>query len=230
MPGAYWKQKVQFRDFSVDIFMLDSNWNDGISDPHHMICQGSSSCNVPNATMQDAKGCSQTLNDFWSQGMSWLNGQLASSSADWRIAVTHFPPTYQGFRQWTWKQLLADNANNGGLDLIVTGHTHAQQLHKAGTGLGADFPTWIITGGGGGITSEGVPDEHGVDDQYGFVDFTIDRENLKIQMITHGGVDHKHYQVQQEETITPRSKRSKGPIPTQTPTSGTGGAEIDVLV
>ena len=28
MPGFYWKQRVQFRDFSAEFFMLDGNTND----------------------------------------------------------------------------------------------------------------------------------------------------------------------------------------------------------
>jgi len=217
MPGVYWKQKVQFRDFSLDIFMLDSNWNDAISDPHHMICQGSYTCNVPNATMHDAKSCSHTLNSFWSQGMSWLDGQLAASTADWRIAVTHFPPTYQGA---DWKKLVANNAKNGALDLILSGHTHAQLLHKAGdptTGLGADFPTWIISGGGGGITSEGIreaaPTVSGHDDGYGFMDLEISVETIKITAISHGGKDGA-YIVRNETTIYPISAGSPPPLST----------------
>mmetsp|Transcript_20364 Transcript_20364/g.46430 ORF Transcript_20364/g.46430 Transcript_20364/m.46430 type:complete len:140 (+) Transcript_20364:1146-1565(+) len=51
-----------------------------------------------------------------------------------------------------------------------------------------DPVTWIVSGGGGGITSEHVPDNGGEDDQYGFVDMTLSKEKLTFEAISHGGV------------------------------------------
>mmetsp|Transcript_96914 Transcript_96914/g.283293 ORF Transcript_96914/g.283293 Transcript_96914/m.283293 type:complete len:91 (-) Transcript_96914:81-353(-) len=69
-----------------------------------------------------------------------------------------------------------------GLDLLVTGHRHAQELHSVG-GL-----TCFVTGGGGGVTSEQAP--VGADTrQYGFFDLTLSREAIKIELVNfHGNV------------------------------------------
>merc|ERR1712194_270168 len=46
---------------------------------------------------------------------------------------------------------------------------------------------WIVSGGGGGITSEDIPSEDGDDDQYGFFDLTLSKKVIEIQGISHGG-------------------------------------------
>merc|ERR1712217_63543 len=43
-------------------------------------------------------------------------------------------------------------------------------------------------GGGGGITSEGVPREDGNDDQYGFFDVAISKSAIKLEAISHSGI------------------------------------------
>jgi len=54
-----------------------------------------------------------------------------------------------------------------------------------------DPTCWIISGGGGGITSEHSPLADGQDDQYGFLDMTLTKEYLQFDMISHGGVTRK---------------------------------------
>jgi len=51
--------------------------------------------------------------------------------------------------------------------------------------------TCIVTGGGGGITSEHSPKTNGQDDQYGFLDMTLTKKHLQFDMISHGGVLRK---------------------------------------
>merc|ERR1711874_320411 len=50
-----------------------------------------------------------------------------------------------------------------------------------------DPTAWVVSGGGGGVTSEHVPKADGTDDQYGFMDMTLSKESLKIEAISHGG-------------------------------------------
>merc|ERR1712232_337300 len=176
----------------------------GGADPQHNICNpaGCSGCDVPNATWHSGDECAKVINGFMTEGKKWLEDGLNKSTADWRIAVTHFPPSYGITKPADWKDLVQQYP----LDLIVTGHAHHQFLGKAGKDplLGKDFAaTYIITGGGGGITSEGPPVASGNDDQYGFVDFTISQNSMDINMISHGGKDHKKI-IRSTTTIKPR--------------------------
>merc|ERR1712176_578210 len=127
--------------------------------------------------------------------MLWLEDKLNESSADWQIIVTHFPPEH-----WThFPQNTVDLKRLGdkyGIDLIVAGHRHDQELHPSGDwavdimdGFGVGVP-FVVTGGGGGVTSENDPwigsDEPGAD-QYGFMDMTISKTEIKIEAINFDG-------------------------------------------
>merc|ERR1712048_104904 len=46
---------------------------------------------------------------------------------------------------------------------------------------------WILTGGGGGVTSDTTPSHDGNDNAYGFIDFKINRTHLQYDMHTWGG-------------------------------------------
>merc|ERR1712046_108666 len=129
--------------------------------------------------------------------MDMLQKGLKNSTANWRIVVTHFPgPAIAAS--------LKDMASE--IDLVFTGHTHWQQL---GNDNGID---WIISGGGGGVTSDGVPDASGKDNAYGFVDFTISKSALKIDMITWGGVQGTGDEIiLQSKTLKPKSSSNAVP-------------------
>merc|ERR1719382_1230769 len=49
----------------------------------------------------------------------------------------------------------------------------------------------IVSGGGGGVTSENKPESSGEDDQYGFIDMTLSKDTIKIEAISHGGQTRK---------------------------------------
>merc|ERR1712217_429343 len=139
--------------------------------------------------------CQRWFTDLWEDQKVWLKKIAAASEADWRIVVTHFPPDW-GRHEWP---ALAKETE---LDAIITGHRHSQQMHMIGDPMGKVWPEdnsdhlmndfmdptcWIISGGGGGITSEHSPHVDGEDDQYGFLDMTLTKETLQFDMISHGG-------------------------------------------
>jgi len=76
----------------------------------------------------------------------------------------------------------------------VTGHRHDQELWL-GTDITRNFMgglTCIITGGGGGISSEATPNPHDTMDwygegEYGFYDIAIDKYSLNIESINYDG-------------------------------------------
>ena len=66
--------------------------------------------------------------------------------------------------QASWKYL----AWHYGVDMFVTGHVHRQDVLEQWDWRNQFKPSVVlISGGGGGITSEFWPDNNGNDDQYG---------------------------------------------------------------
>mmetsp|Transcript_42389 Transcript_42389/g.101059 ORF Transcript_42389/g.101059 Transcript_42389/m.101059 type:complete len:452 (-) Transcript_42389:108-1463(-) len=193
LPAAYWSQKVNFVDagFTMDIFMVDSNAMDAEDldeDPEHNICGAKH--NPPGASCASQGGpesldsCKQWFWDLWSANKAWLADGLAKSQADWQVAVTHFPC---GFESGFWVQM----HNQHGLDLLVTGHRHDQELWSPNRLGGL---TCFVTGGGGGISSEATPNIHNKKDwygeaQYGFYDITVTKRAMAITSINWNGYE-----------------------------------------
>jgi len=187
MPAQYWRQVIRYPGFSVDYFFLDTNVFNAeapVADPEHNIC--SSAHNAPGANCgvegpRNISDCRPWFQRLWHEQQRWFDAGLEQSKSDWQIVVTHYPPTFAS-NYW------AGFAHKHGIDAIITGHIHSQQMH-----LGDDHgnflrPTaWIVSGGGGGITSENVPDQAGWDDQYGFFELTLSRDMIEVQGISHGG-------------------------------------------
>jgi hypothetical protein len=207
MPAVYYMVTVEYpdQDFSVDIFMADSNHMDAKDPPldsEHNIC--GSKHNPPSANCAAFGGpasietCPQYFEQLWQTQKMWLKTKLSMSRATWQIMVTHFPCGEDGENQAFYRQL----HQQYGLDFMVTGHRHDQEMwlpedtaknHMGGL-------TCIVTGGGGGITSEATPDPENTKDwygeaEYGFYDLTITRSSLKVQSINWDGKVIQNYTV-----------------------------------
>jgi len=182
MPALYWARRVQHCHFAVDMFFIDSNVWDAHKpklNPSHNICGAARNVGATCAAVRgpaDALDCSEWFKTLWHSQLEWLERRLNRSDADWQIVVTHFPP------QWdsdTWKRL----SKTYGIDLILTGHRHQQEVHYRDGVLDIGGTAWAITGGGGGCTSESNPlRETALVQQYGFMDITVSNQNLTIDM------------------------------------------------
>jgi hypothetical protein len=222
MPGQYYKRSVQYKTFKIDLFMIDGNWfdtdNTGIgAQPNHNICNRNSNpgkyCeldNYPgNGGICDGSGpdsgddCPGWFNTLWNAQYKWLMKEVPASDAEWQIVVMHYPGNYnlgtggKDFIEWQkWGPAM-------GIDLLVTGHTHFQQI------LYGDFSRthgdWsetatVITGGGGGVTTEAIPSPNGNDDSYGYMEFTVSLKEINIKTYTHGGVQNKQHFAQSDHS------------------------------
>jgi len=199
MPAPYYMARVEYVDqgFSVDLFMADTNFNDAkesSEDSEHNIC--GSAHNPPGATCGVIGGpmsietCVAYFQQLWSEQKVWLQKKLSESKATWQILVTHFPCGEDGENQAFYRKL----HQQYGLDLLVTGHRHDQELWTPSMtyknfmgGL-----TCFVTGGGGGITSEATPNPEDKKDwygegEYGFYDLTITKASIKIESINYDG-------------------------------------------
>jgi len=187
-PAQYWSTTVHYSDFSVDYIFVDSNMNDAfppMADPGHNMCSQlnnpvNATCGVTGPT--STSDCTTWFARLWEEQIPWMESRLNTSQGDWRVIVTHFPPDY---RRDVWARL----SETYNIDLIVTGHRHQQELFDRDPMLGN--AAWVVSGGGGGITSEGMPREDGDDDMYGFMDVTISKNEMKIEALTHSGILRK---------------------------------------
>eukprot|EP00420_Gonyaulax_spinifera_P037537 CAMPEP_0197884392 /NCGR_PEP_ID=MMETSP1439-20131203/10864_1 /TAXON_ID=66791 /ORGANISM="Gonyaulax spinifera, Strain CCMP409" /LENGTH=264 /DNA_ID=CAMNT_0043504123 /DNA_START=3 /DNA_END=797 /DNA_ORIENTATION=+ len=194
LPAPYYTARAEFPDagFSVDMFFLDSNVMDAKDPPedsNHNIC--GAAFNPPDADCSSVDGpssiytCKAFFQKLWGDQQAWMYQKLSESHADWQIAVTHFPC---GHEQGFYRRL-----NHMGLDLLVTGHRHDQELwvpNHPRTGLGG--LTCFVTGGGGGISSEATPNPLNQRDwygegQYGFYDIAINKYGMTIKSINYDG-------------------------------------------
>mmetsp|Transcript_56404 Transcript_56404/g.132280 ORF Transcript_56404/g.132280 Transcript_56404/m.132280 type:complete len:455 (+) Transcript_56404:50-1414(+) len=193
LPSQTWRRRVQYENFAVEFFFLDSNAQDARNpDMGHRICQGGGEC----WGMTDTT-CPDMLDKAWQLGLQMMEDGLRESTAEWHIVVTHFPgpsitgnPTIQALNE------------RHGLDLVVTGHAHIQEMGEA-NGI-----PYIITGGGGGITSDSSPAPDGDDSAYGFIDFTINGSALTVDMHTWGGEDGS-FRTFKRRILQPHARRKQ---------------------
>lgn len=189
-PALYWTQQVRYRGFAVDYFFVDSNVFDAF-DPsashNHNICSRQN--NPKNASCgslgpSSVDDCFFWFQRLWDAQAVWLDKALEMSFATWQIVVTHFPPEWGANH---WKIL----SYKHGIDLILSGHRHQQEVHHLPYENFLSPTAYIVSGGGGGITSESVPSADGNDDQYGFMDLALTKDEILIEAISHGGAVRK---------------------------------------
>jgi len=184
-PAQYWRAKAWYPDFSIDYYFVDSNFVDALPpdvDPEHNMCsrmhnEPGASC--PSTGPENVDACNGWFTSLWADQVKWLETNLHNSAAEWQVVVTHFPPS---FAQDVWAAL----SRKYGIDLIIVGHAHFQSVTYDPHGP-FGLTGVIISGGGGGITSEAPPATDGNDDQYGFVDLSLGREEIVVESISHGG-------------------------------------------
>lgn len=220
MRGVQYKNmKIDF--FFVDGSWLDTKDGGGGQAQNHDICQFDPK--VPDDVCQQSKGfspqcgvtgpsnggdCENWFKALWAEQYEWLTRVVPASdkTAQWQIVVTHYPAAkslgHAGVNQIDWKVW----GPKMGIELVISGHKHFQRVYKGmipGSGphgsISGTTEDWdqgttsVITGGGGGITSDNVQNaqEDGQDDAYGFFEFHATLEQLEITGYSHGGLQEK---------------------------------------
>lgn len=209
-PALYYSAKVHYDTFSVDYFFVDTNVFDAFEpdvDQGHNLCSRLHNLGGHDATCGPSgpwtvDECPKWFKRLWDAQIEWMEDGLGSSTADWQVIVTHFPPEHGADE---WKRIV----RRYGVDLLISGHRHKQEVHyeHASNFL---WPTaYIVSGGGGGITSEGLPSADGIDDMYGFMDLTFTKEEIMIEAISHGGQTRSTTCVKPVSTETIERARSE---------------------
>jgi len=181
IPALYWAQRVRYPGFSVDYLFVDTNTADS-----GMLCgalHNGQTASCGNQGPQSLMTCNQWFWTLWSRQWDWITTKLSQAQdSTFQIVVTHYPPSW--FQKF-WSCMAA----RFGIDVFIGGHTHIQLVH-AGASPGNPVKggtCTVISGGGGGITSEGMPSIDGNDDQYGFMELQLSKEKIRIAAISHGG-------------------------------------------
>jgi hypothetical protein len=188
-PALYWRSTVHYRTFSVEYFFLDSNIFDALDPFTKMntnICSFAHNPHLNGEVDCSAEGgpagifdCKAWFDLLWREQLDWLHLHLSNSSADWQIVVTHFPPVYAPV-------LFRNMSDDYGIDAFLTGHLHRQEVHGNDDTNFLAPTVWIVSGGGGGITSDFPPHMEG-DSQYGYMVMTLTKDSIEIVNIDHAG-------------------------------------------
>jgi len=190
-PALYWAVTVKYIDLSVDYIFVDSNAAEAWApdrNPTHNLCgkmHSGSDASCGKQGPETLEKCSDWFWELWHKQFEWMEKKMESSRSTYLIVTTHFPPKWF---EHSWNCL----SDRYGVDLFVTGHVHHQSVYGAYDGDNLVRGTCvIITGGGGGITSEGIPAISGFDDMYGFVDIELTPERITLKAISHGGITRR---------------------------------------
>lgn len=190
-PALYYGQKVNYPGFSVLYLFVDTNvfeaWSPAMN-PSHNICgmqhNGKRATCGPGGPPSIWQ-CRSWFYDLWAEQLEWMEHLLQENTATFQVIVTHFPPQY-GLKDW---KCLAERY---GIDVFVSGHIHKQRIYGPSEHRNELKGTCnIISGGGGGITSEDPPSLSGYDDAYGFVHLTLTGEYIQAEAISHNGIMRK---------------------------------------
>jgi len=184
-PALYWRSTVHYANFSVEYFFLDTNIFDAFDPFTHMgsnICSYAYNEDIDCSAEGGPSGifdCKPWFDQLWQEQLEWLHLHLSNSSADWQIVVTHFPPVYAPV-------LFRSLSDDYGIDAFLTGHLHRQEVHGNDDTNFLAPTVWVVSGGGGGITSDYMPHLDG-DSQYGYMIMTLTKDRLEIVNIDHAG-------------------------------------------
>lgn len=210
MPAHYWSKKIRHSNFVIEYFITDSNaWDakDPGLDPQHNICgkhNGDNNGCWGNQAMTSKWDCKAYFWKHHHRQQRWLKKKLRESKADWQVVITHFPCEFD-------KEMWKTSHEFYGLDLVITGHRHQQELwNRASSNFYIQNMIranpignvmCIVSGGGGAIVYERL--KHVIYDQqdltaYGFFDLTISKHEMRIEMIDRFG------QIKGDVTIHPR--------------------------
>lgn len=127
--------------------------------------------------------------------LEWLAKDLAASKAMWKIAAYHYPSYDVGSHRSTWgREDVLPVLRKGGIDIVLTGHTHGYQRFKPmfTENENEKHPiTHIVTAGGGAPLYRQEKDPYLVFGDYSshhFMAFTVSGNKIFGKAITSGGV------------------------------------------
>lgn len=199
MPAEYYKKRIVFGNTTIDLFMIDTNFNDNNDGP--AACGHGPVLIPPSCDGDQLTGCQAKVKEIQNQVWDFLKKELPASDAKWKLLVGHHPLTY-----WagTYPDGNGTHPENGayqffldnGVDAYFGGHMHgmeanfyvpqgdgtfvrndANTLNQSDTGL---FE--VVNGAGGGS----YPDS-GIAGRWGFTGVQLTRDGLRLEYWSENG-------------------------------------------
>merc|ERR1719329_1571683 len=144
MPSPYFTQTVNMDGFSIEFFMLDTNFEDSANGRHGGICAQTLCPDFIEAGMPDKmideKVCQQWFRKLYNEQEAWLPKVLAASTADWKILGLHHKP--MGFIE---RQVMPAAVQHG-VHLIIAGHTHETAVFAEWPEFGKNKRPLLVVG------------------------------------------------------------------------------------
>lgn len=148
--------------------------------------------------------CRDRLTSLLDQSMKMIQTRLEGQQerATWTIVNTHF---HSLITSWG-RQEMRDLRDKGLIDFVFVGHAHRQDTMTGWGGVQREW-NYVISGGGGGVTSDACPNSGGWDTAYGYTYFTLTKDELVWEMRGHGGPNGE---VQVQKRCTVRKEGNPG--------------------
>jgi hypothetical protein len=181
MPSPYFTHKVNLDGFSIEYFMVDTNFEDSANGRHGGICAQFLCPNFIEAGMPDKmvdeKVCQQWFRKLYNEQEAWLPKVMAASTADWKILGLHHKP--MGFIE---RQVMP-HAVQYGAQLVIAGHTHETSVFNEWPEHGKNKRPLLVVGQGGG--SQGIPgcgkgEFCGTNTDYSFANLKVNKDFMTV--------------------------------------------------
>jgi predicted phosphodiesterase len=155
-------------------------------------------------------------NNLDSSQMDWLDRELARSTADWNVALMHYPmysAGRYGLQARRQRFSLESRFISGGIDVAFSGHEHFYQRSTVQNGI-----LYFVTGGAGslrpGDAQPSAEVARSFDRDYSFMLVEISDAGIAFQAIDRGG-----------RTVDAGSLRRLEPRPRREPTTDTAAPQ-----
>lgn len=173
MPNDHYRKRIVFGNVTIDMFMLDTNGEDGHDGPLNCAIN---TPGIPNPHKCDVSACKAASVALASANRQFITEEVPKSNATWKFIVAHHP--YSMDTEFLVKHKVS---------AYFCGHTHGMYsrwhgVHNSSDGIEA-IPNTVyemLNGAGGGS----YPDGSFNGGRWGFTGVRVKNTGLEIEFVT----------------------------------------------